>query len=900
MKPIPTFLRASCACALIVALPLAARAGVNSWTGTGPEGGNVRQVEYDPSGGNDVFAMTTRGLYRSGNGGDDWTLINDDVTDAPFAIHPANPDVMYFGEGNETLLRSNDGGQTVTALAGWPDGATPTGIDVALDGVVYVSTNDQGVFRSGDDGATWTNADPNGDLPDNGGVPLAVDRVFVNPEDSDVVYVTLGSLGFGVFRTTNAGAEWIPRNTGLPDPEGKSISDFLIDPRAPATLYAATDAGVFTSTDSGDSWTGTGVIGTGEASTVAVDTTEGSTVLYAGTPGGGFYKSPDNGATWISSNTGFGTSTARSIAVQRDDGTQVVAGTVGGLKRSTNSADNWVTANGGVVASNVTALASDPVTAGTLYASANGIFKTTRSGSSWTSVTDNGAVAILVDPANPQIVYTASDGVQRSIDGGESYDPVLQNVSIDILAYSASDGAIYAVDSKELNLYRSADGLTFPLVGAIDAGGAPLALVVDAADGERLFLGTGDGGFVSGDGGVTWSSIADLADMSVTSLAQAPTNASVFYAATDAGVLRSEDGGSTWTAGADDVVDELVVDPDAAKILYGTGTGVLRSLDGGASWQAIPANAPADWTTTHVALDGATNRVDFRVYAGTKTRGVQAVDIAHDLQVATTGAETVGLDQDFEYTTTVTNGGPGDAPHVTLSQTLPTSKATFVSATPDQGSCALDGSVLTCDLGVLAEGESTNVAIAMTATGQGVINSGASVTSFDGELVAADNAATASATITQLFDLVATISGPASTRPGDRVTYTATATNDGPNSSGAVTLVTSVPAGGTFFNAATDANCTRDGGTLTCNLGSLDPDEAVEVEVSYDANSTGALVSTVSVSSANGTDSDTSNDSASLTTQSSESSSGGGGGGSLDPFALLAMLGFALIRRRGL
>ena len=111
--------------------------------------------------------------------------------------------------------------------------------------------------------------------------------------------------------------------------------------------------------------------------------------------------------------------------------------------------------------------------------------------------------------------------------------------------------------------------------------------------------------------------------------------------------------------------------------------------------------------------------------------------------------------------------------------------------------------------------------------------------------------------------------------------------------------VTVIPAGGTFFNATTDANCTRDGATLTCTLGSLDLDESVEVEVSYDANSTGSLVSTVSVSAASGTDSDTSNDSASLSTQSSESSSGGGGGGALDPFALLAMLALGMIRRRG-
>ena len=55
------------------------------------------------SSGNVVFAMTPRGLYRSGNGGADWNLINSDITDAPFAIDLSNSDVMYFASGDELL-----------------------------------------------------------------------------------------------------------------------------------------------------------------------------------------------------------------------------------------------------------------------------------------------------------------------------------------------------------------------------------------------------------------------------------------------------------------------------------------------------------------------------------------------------------------------------------------------------------------------------------------------------------------------------------------------------------------------------------------------------------------------------------------------------------------------------
>src|SRR4029434_5317923 len=116
----------------------------------------------------------------------------------------------------------------------------------------------------------WTN--PITGLPQSGGVPAPIDAVFVRSDDSDTVYAILRSIDFGVYRTTNAGGQWQSRSIGL---TSLTVSDLAIDPKAPATLYVATDDGVFFSTDNAGSWhaatTPIDFNGNDEASSVAVD-----------------------------------------------------------------------------------------------------------------------------------------------------------------------------------------------------------------------------------------------------------------------------------------------------------------------------------------------------------------------------------------------------------------------------------------------------------------------------------------------------------------------------------------------------------------------------------------------------------------------------------------------------
>jgi len=61
----------------------------------------------------------------------------------------------------------------------------------------------------------------------------------------------------GVFRSLNGGHSWSPVNTGLPD--DANVLALAIDPTTPTTLYAGTYGGMFRSLNGGSSWQATGL-----------------------------------------------------------------------------------------------------------------------------------------------------------------------------------------------------------------------------------------------------------------------------------------------------------------------------------------------------------------------------------------------------------------------------------------------------------------------------------------------------------------------------------------------------------------------------------------------------------------------------------------------------------------
>src|SRR5206468_2868837 len=195
-------------------------------------------------------------------------------------------------------------GGSIRALA--IDPQSPATLYVAVQGDRVYSD----LYKSTDGGSTWSAV--------NAGLPAtSVETIAIDPQTPTTLYA--GTSSYGVFKSTDGGGRWTAANTGLPATYGA----LAIDPQTPTTLYAGTSSqGLFKSTDGGVSWAAAntgmpqreGSSSYREVLSVAIDPQTPST-LYAGTSGGGVFKSTDGGGTWAEDSTGLPPTTVYTLAV---------------------------------------------------------------------------------------------------------------------------------------------------------------------------------------------------------------------------------------------------------------------------------------------------------------------------------------------------------------------------------------------------------------------------------------------------------------------------------------------------------------------------------------------------------------------------------------------------------
>lgn len=232
---------------------------------------------------------------------------------------------------------------------------------------------DGGIFRSIDNGATWTSADSG--LPRSETIHSPVfcgGRIFA------------GTWERGGFRSSDLGASWTPIDIGttLPDP-----IRFL--PFGGSRLYAIKrDASVILrSVDCGDSWFFQNPYWPWSTKgTIDAIAMSGDRLIAGALPGfgpvGEVYRSSDNGANWSVANTGLPPHPQVQSMVVTDAHVLAVV-TNNGVFRSSDHGLNWSEANTGL-ATPVSCLAKAGVH---LYAgSSSGVFHSSDEGLTWEHV----------------------------------------------------------------------------------------------------------------------------------------------------------------------------------------------------------------------------------------------------------------------------------------------------------------------------------------------------------------------------------------------------------------------------------------------------------------------------------------------------------------------------------
>ena len=114
--------------------------------------------------------------------------------------------------------------------------------------MIYVATENGGIFRSLDGGTTWSANLTSPELPG-----VMITRIETHPRDAHDVYVTVANNGNRhVFRSTDAGSHWADIDGGqVPDAPCHAL---LIRGDRDNELYVAGDAGVLCTRDGGATW----------------------------------------------------------------------------------------------------------------------------------------------------------------------------------------------------------------------------------------------------------------------------------------------------------------------------------------------------------------------------------------------------------------------------------------------------------------------------------------------------------------------------------------------------------------------------------------------------------------------------------------------------------------------
>lgn len=253
-------------------------------------------------------------------------------------------------------------------------------------------------------------------------------------------------------------------------------------------------------------------------------------------------------------------------------------------------------------------LVVDPFDPQTVYARTGlpGFLRSRDGGRHWSEIGPDFASvqSLAADPSHPGVLFAGTQlGLYRSDDGGETWVlAALEGLLVETVALDPRDTAtLFAAvrpnaGSDPFQVWRSTDrGATWtmtPVLGGGFAPGQPRFVFDPARPGTLyLFFSSEFGGDApllrSTDSGASWT------DLGVAIRDLAATSEGVLYAATELGISRSTDAGTTWApplpltrpAPPHDSIARILASP-TGTLLAGGFAGIWRSGDGGESWQS--------------------------------------------------------------------------------------------------------------------------------------------------------------------------------------------------------------------------------------------------------------------------------------------------------------------------
>ncbi len=599
----------------------------------------------------------------------------DNLAISAMAQDPGDPNTMYFSTGEGWgnidgvlgigIWKTTDGGTTWDLLPSATGGVfrSTRKLVIAADGSVFICTPQGGVRRSEDGGLTW---------PKVLGIGVGVSPGVGTPHESanDIEIAANGDLyasfwAIGVYKSTDNGDSWTQVNTGLPGSNYGRV-ELACAPNNSNYVYVmfqdTTAAnkdqvlGIWRTTNGGTSWTNRvmdpGFGGqTWYNQILAVDPNDEERV-WCGAVSMNF--STDGGASW--NNVGGIHSDHHAIVFEAGNSDEIIFGNDGGVYKTSNGSAGSPSISDKNSSYNVTqfyAVAVHP-DAGSNYmlggTQDNATPKFTNPGLSTTSCVlcccDGGWAFIDQDNPDIQIGSTQDGSFNVSTDAGGSFSNIVSGDSKRLFItpgdYDDVENILYVSDTISSFIRVTDVGGTntvtnefVPILGK----GLVSAMKVSPNTGNRVFMGMTNGDVF----------MVDDADqngaISVTDL-NGPENGYVSSIAVEDGddghlaitysnygvnsVWESVDTGATWTSIEGDLPDMPIrwiifnpLDGDEALVATELGVWSTGNLDGNnTTW--YPTN---NFGLANVRVDMLEYRTsDFLVAAATHGRGMYTTD----------------------------------------------------------------------------------------------------------------------------------------------------------------------------------------------------------------------------------------------------------------------------------
>jgi photosystem II stability/assembly factor-like uncharacterized protein len=303
-------------------------------------------IQLHPKNPDILYVTTNDYIYKSRDGGRTWANISKGMSHSrviAMAVDPSYPATVYAGTKGDAVYKSYDGGQRWVSMRSGLDDATISSVvnqfvfDPYDSNHIFVATT-MGIFETKNGGENWTKR------MEGMKEVLMVVTLGMDPTRPAILYA--GTSG-GVYKTVNEASHWEKVNNGLVPPEmikssrALNVTSIQVDPFEPDTVYAATLAGLFKTTDGAKSWVRIAeTLSDQMIIAMMLDRSKKGVIYIAGRDG--VHRSGDGGMTWSTLNNGFTSTNVRSIAQSATDPEVFYAGTNGsGLYRSKDAGESW-------------------------------------------------------------------------------------------------------------------------------------------------------------------------------------------------------------------------------------------------------------------------------------------------------------------------------------------------------------------------------------------------------------------------------------------------------------------------------------------------------------------------------------------------------------------------------